>query len=174
MSNSLAPRRMRTLGLALVFAVAVGCDKKGGDASSSGDAPEGAAKITCKTVRIITNGQAKNLANRKTRDARGSSDAAYVADQLEQARILKETGDELQRTGEVSPDPELKKIVIELAGVHTEMAENSTAIAGAAKAGDKAKEEEIGKKGDAIGPRQVAALDKFEDYCASHGAPAKN
>ncbi len=31
-----------------------------------------------------------------------------------------------------------------------------------------------GKKGDAASKRQGESLDKFEDYCASHGAPAKN
>lgn len=156
--------------LALALVLVAACDKKGGG-SSSGDAPEGGAKITCKTVRIITNGQARNLENRKTRAARGSSDAAYVADLVEQARILKETGDELTKTGEVSPDPELKKIVIDLGAVHTELATNSSALADAAKAGDKAKEDDIAKKGDAISKRQGEALDKFEGYCETHGAP---
>jgi hypothetical protein len=169
MSQPIAALRSYTLGLALFVALAAGCDKKSG--AADGAAPASSAKITCMTVRIETNGWAKKLADRKTRAARESSDAGFIADLVEQARLFKEAGAELTKTGEVSPDPELKKIVIDLGAVHTELGQNATALAEAAKAGDKAKEQELAKKGDAISKRQGEALDKFENYCDSHGAP---
>lgn len=169
MSQSTAARRPLVLGLALVFVLAAGCDKKGGG-SGSGDEPASQAKVTCKTVRIETNGFAKKLESRKTRAARESSDAAFIADLIEQAAIFKEAGAELTKTGEVSPDPELKKIVVELGTIHTELGENATTLADAAKAGNKAKEDEIATKGEAISKRQGDQLDKFEKYCDAHGA----
>lgn len=132
-------------------------------------------KTRCMMVRLDTNAAAKKLDARPTRAARGSSDAAFAADLAEQAKITGETAASLK--GLAGPDEkneELRKVIGELAAVHEETGTSLTQMADAVKAGDKAKEKEADAKVQAALAKQDPALNKFEDYCAANGAPAKS
>jgi hypothetical protein len=145
-------------------------DKSGGagDADAKGD--DKAIATWCKVVRIQTNGHASKLEKRSTREKRGDSDAAFMADLAEQAKISKELADELKMKIEI---PELKKLVDDIAAHHDATHVSLNQMVEAVKAGDKAKENELAAASKASAAKQDEVIDKFEAYCAAHGAPSK-
>ena len=145
----------------------LGCDQaRSSDADAKRD-----AEIICPLIRIVTNAQAAKLAKRPTRAARGDSDEAFAADLLAQAEISGATADEM-RGG--TKDPELQKVLADLAAYHRSTEQRLRQLAAAVKAGDKAKEKQLQAGAEERAKQQTAALDAFEAHCTKHGVPATN